>query len=62
MELRNGDILVTRSGRRLKVVRFVRHDDDLDTFRLLSLEHGTIGARRWTVDELRGCDIRKESA
>jgi len=71
MEFRNGDILVSRKGRRFRVVQYCQQDPDgvpaglvgcRDTVRLESIEHGTIGNRLWTADALQEYGIRKESA
>ncbi len=42
MNLRPGAIVVGPTGRRFKVVRYVRREVDLDTFHLQSVEHGVI--------------------
>ena len=52
MHVKRGDVLETRNGRRFRVVRYRRHDDTPDTFRLESVTLGTVGNREWTEGDL----------
>ena len=57
LDLKNGAVLVTKSGRRFIVCRYKRRDDAPDTFRLRSTVHTAEGAglvltKEWTADEM----------
>ena len=60
LDVRHGDILLSKgTGRRYKVCQIKRYDDRPDTFRLASLEWRTTG-RRWTMAEIKLAEMTKE--